>query len=45
MSQCVYVGVCVAVNSPACYIWIVNDITYCKTCFTFQVFLNYSVSG
>ena len=32
MSQCVYVGVCVAVNSPACYIWIVNDITYCKTC-------------
>ena len=23
---------CVAVNSHACYIWIVNDITDCNTC-------------
>ena len=25
-------GVCVDVNSHACYIWIVNDITDCNTC-------------
>ena len=40
--KCVYVclGVCVwAVNSPACYIWIVNDITDSNTClFSVSVF-------
>ena len=25
-------GVCVDVNSHACYTWIVNDITDCNTC-------------
>ena len=33
--MCVHVmaGVCVclAVNSPGCYIWIVNDLTDCNT--------------
>ena len=24
---------CVAVNSHACYIWIVNGITNCSTCY------------
>ena len=32
--ECVHACVCmyVAVNSHACYRWIVNDITDCKTC-------------
>ena len=30
MSGCVCL--CVAVNSHACYIWIVNDSTDCNTC-------------
>ena len=29
--MCVCVCVCVAVNSRACYIWIVNDITVSNT--------------
>ena len=36
VSQCVCL--CVAVNSPACHIWIVNDITDCNT-------ILFSVSG
>ena len=32
------VCVCLAVNSPACYIWIVNDIKDSNICFLFQVF-------
>ena len=40
---CMCVSVCVsAVNSPACYIWIVNDITHASTCL-FQFFFFYSV--
>ena len=35
---CLSVCVCLAVNSPACYIWIVNDITDFNTCL-------FSVSG
>ena len=35
-SMCVYVSEClcvsVAVNSHACYIWIVNNITDCNSC-------------
>ena len=30
--MCVYVSVCGAVNSHACYRWIVNDITDCNSC-------------
>ena len=36
--MCVCVCLCVAVNSHACYIWIVNDITDSNACFVFQVF-------
>ena len=37
LSVCVRVFVCVAVNSHACYRWIVNDITDCiVVCFLFQ---------
>ena len=32
---------CVAVNSPACYIWIVNDIDS-NTCFLFHFFSSVS---
>ena len=40
---CMFVSVCVsAVNIPACYIWIVNDITDANTCL-FQFFCFYSV--
>ena len=35
----------IVANSLACEMWIVNDITDCKTCFMFQVFLFYSVSA
>ena len=37
--MCVCVSVCVAVNSHACSIWIVNDITDTNACFLFQFFL------
>ena len=41
VSECVCV--CVAVNSYACCIWIVNDITdsLILVCFLFQVFFFY----
>ena len=42
MCQFVYVCVC-AVNSHACYIWIVNDVTDYNTCFLFQGSFFYSV--
>ena len=32
LSVCVRVFVCVAVNSLACYRWIVKDITDCNSC-------------
>ncbi len=38
--QFVYLCVYVGVNSHACYIWIVNDITHCNTYLFFvSVFL------
>ena len=42
--ECMCVSVClcvyVAVNSHACYIWIVNDITDCNIClFSVSVFV------
>ena len=37
LSVCVPVFVCVAVNSHACYRWIVNDITDCNSSFSFSV--------
>ncbi len=36
------VCLCLAVNSAACYVWIVNDITDSHTCFVFQGFVFYS---
>ena len=39
MCQCVCVYV--AVNSHACSIWIVNDITDTNACFLFQFFFLY----
>ena len=35
LSVCVPVFVCVAVNSHACYRWVVNDITDCNSCLFF----------
>ena len=32
LSVRVFVCACVAVNSHACYRWIVNDITDCNSC-------------
>ena len=38
--KCVHVYVCVAVNSHACYRWIVKDITDCNSClFSVSVFV------
>ena len=40
LSVCARVFVCVAVNSHACYRWIVNDITDCNSClFSVSVFV------
>ncbi len=41
----VSVSVCVAVDSHACYIWILNDITVCNTyLFSFSGFFFFSSS-
>ena len=37
LSVCVRVFLCVAVNSHACYRWIVNDITDCNSLFSVSV--------
>ena len=44
--ECVFVCVYVAVNSHACYRWIVNDITGCNSClFSVSVCVLYVLDG